>query len=244
MSPPITRAVPSTGDAIGIMARLTLKRVFRGKLVWFVILAAGLPSLIALAMRGGGHNRPEKVATATFSTVQLLFAILVPMLTGSAVGDELGSKTASYLWSRPVARWTILVGKLVVLAPLTALILVVAWLVSLAIGGGLISPQALVAVAFGAITISVVVAAIATIGPKHGIAFSLLYVLIIDLGIALLPGSLSQLSLVHQTTVLAGLPQGPNEPPLGSALGAALWLVGLTAIWLTVALRQLRTREA
>ncbi len=244
MSAPAPRTVPSAGDAIGIMAGLTLKRVFRGKLVWFVFLTAGLPTVTALAMRSSSAHDPVKVATSTLSVVQLLFAILAPMLTGSAVGDELGSKTTSYLWSRPVPRWTILVGKLVVLAPLTGLLLMVAWIASLAIGGGLMSGQAIAAVGFGAMIVSVVVAAIATIGPKHGIAFSLLYVLVIDLGLALMPGSLSQLSLVHQTTVLAGLPQGSAEPPLGSALGAALWLVGLAAIWLVVALRQLRTREA
>jgi ABC-type transport system involved in multi-copper enzyme maturation permease subunit len=233
------RPIPSAAETIRVMAALTFKRLLRGRLVWFVGIAAGLPSLIGLAMRGSTES-PASIARATLITLEVLFAILVPLLVGSAIGDELGSKTATYLWSRPMPRWTILVGKLIILAPITAAILAGAWLVALLFGGALISGQAIAAVFVGVLAVSVMVASIATIGPRHGIAFSMMYVLIIDLGLDTIPAAVRQLSMIHQTTVLANLPDGPE----GSPLEAAVWLAAMATIWLVVALRSLRTREA
>jgi len=243
VSATVARPVPTAGEAISIIAGLTLKRLLRGRLVWFVGIAAGLPSLIALAM-ANKHQEADHVARVTLGTVQFLFAILAPMLVGSSIGDELGSKTATYLWSRPLPRWTILVGKLVVLGPVTAAILAGSWTLSLLLGHGLLSGQAIGAVALGGLAVSIVVAAIATIGPRHGIAFSLLYVLLIDLPIGAIPASIRQLSVIHQTSILAGLPGELGQPATGSPVEAAIWLVAMSAVWLAVALHLLRKREA
>jgi ABC-type transport system involved in multi-copper enzyme maturation permease subunit len=238
------RNVPTPGEAIGIMAGLTVKRLVRGRVVWFMLLAAGLPSLIGLAMRGGDHaDQPLRVANATLDIVQFLFAIMAPILVGSAVGDELGNKTATYLWSRPIPRWTILVGKLVVLGPVSALLLMASWLVALVLGGGMISAQGLAAVAFGGLAVSCVVAAIAAIGPRQAIAFSLVYVLLIDLPIGAIPASIRVFSVTHQTGVLTALPDA-SGPATGSPVAAVIWMTAMAAVWLTVAFQLLRSREA
>jgi ABC-type transport system involved in multi-copper enzyme maturation permease subunit len=239
------RDVPTNGDLISTIARLSLKRVLRGKMLWFMLAVCCFPTVISLVLRMSEHNTPERVAASTFGLERFLFAILAPLLVGAAVGDELGSKTATYLWSRPIPRWTIVVGKLAVLAPLTSLLLVGSWLIALLVGGGLISAQALFALAFGGLVASALVASLATLAPKQGILWALLYMLLIDLlGLNIMPGSISDLSVIHQTGVLAHLPTGSGEILADeNPLSALIFLVVVGAGWLTVALRSLRTRE-
>ena len=121
-APARARAAVGAGAAVRAIAGVTWTRLWRGRAVWIAAGIAALPYLLAAigkaASRGGPH--PAVGQAEVLSLAVLVMAVLPPLLVASAVAEELEDKTAAYLWSRPIARWTVLVGKLVVLLPLAA----------------------------------------------------------------------------------------------------------------------------
>src|SRR5215216_4392853 len=107
----------SSASTMFVIAQLTLKRLLRGRAVWVSVPIAGLPILLAVAMA------TQKTSTVVYDVLvfqMLLLAVLPPMFVASSIGDDIEDRTATYLWSRPVPRWSVLAGKLVALAPLSA----------------------------------------------------------------------------------------------------------------------------
>ena len=222
------REVPSIGAALSALARLTLVRLLRGKLKWVSIAISFLPVAIAT---GAGHE-PETALKVTFGIEMLVLAILPPLFAAPAIGEELEDRTATYLWSRPLPRWSILAGKLLALAPLMMTIVVGTWIASIVVALHKPPPPiTIVAIAAGALALSIVSAGIATLAPKRGMAFAIVYILI-DLSLGGIPAGSRWLSVTHATRILAGF--GSASPVAGG-----IALVVLSAIWLAVAFRRI-----
>ncbi len=83
-----------------------------------MILLASLPVVVAVLIRvGGGHpNAPTILDTLLIRTVMPLLALVFGT---AALGSELEDGTAVYLMIKPMARWRILLAKMVVGAGLT-----------------------------------------------------------------------------------------------------------------------------
>ena len=220
-----------------IIAGLTLRRLARGRAVWVSGIIAALPVLFASAMRQKGNASSLDIMVF----VMLLFVILPGMFVASAIGEDIEDRTTTYLWSRPVPRWSILIGKLIALAPLTALLIAGSWIAAVLVGTHA-PPSAIscVALAAGAIAMSFVVAAIATLVPKHGMPLAIAYALFFDGPVGLMPISLSKLSITHHVRALADVLHDLEETQITGAIGIA----ALAALWLTIALLRFRRLEA
>ena len=225
----MSSAPPSTAAALSAIARLALLRATRGALPAVAFVIACLPAAAA-----GALSKSAPI-DETMSIVQLLLAVLPALFVAPAIGEEIENRTATYLWSRPLARWTILAGKLLALVPLCVVFLVGSWLADGAVNHALLAPQPIVAVAAGTVATAVVVAGIATVLPRHGMAFAIVY-LLIDLMLGALPASVRLVSVSFATRSVAGL---TDAGPTTGAIGLAV----IGALWLAIALRRIARLE-
>jgi hypothetical protein len=224
---------PSTWATIATIVRVTLRRLARGKLLWVGVVIALLPVLVASLIR----SRPDALAK-TFGVIRLLLVVLPPLYVASTVGDDIDDRTATYLWSRPLARWTVLAGKLIALAPVVAALVVLAWVATCTLGLGRTPPMAsLGAFVAGAIAVACASAAIATLVPKYGMAFSIVYVLV-DLTIGEIPASLRTLSITHHVKVLSGI-----WPAQSDASSSMIALAVIPLLWLALGARRITRVE-
>jgi len=222
---------------IGTLARLTLTRLVRGKTLWIAIAAAALPVVFA-AIRNGQLEDTSRVAPEVFSFEMLLLAVLPAMLVAGSVGEDIEDRTATYLWSRPVAREAVIAGKLVALVPIAAIIVVASWFAGARVGAGdAPPPESLGGLAAGMVAASLAATGIATLVPKHGTALTVVYMLLFDLPVGVLPASLRYMSITHLTGELAGV-RAHDSP---AVCGIALAIVG--AIWLVVGILRIRRME-
>lgn len=216
-----------------ILARLTLMRVLRGRAVWVSAVIACFPALFALITR----SQLGDVADQLVVFEQLLLAIIPPMFVAASLGEEIEDRTTTYLWSRPLPRWSVLAGKLLALVPLVMVLAVGSWWLAVTLGNGTPTGRSLLGMAGSAVSISVIAAGLALLVPKHGMALTICYLLFFDLPIGALPASLQALSVSYQTRVLCGYADGTVASAL-IALGV------ITGIWGGIALWRLRRLEA
>jgi ABC-2 type transport system permease protein len=220
----------------GTIAALTVKRLLRGRAVWIGLGIAALPLIFAVVARSRGGHVPDLVIL-----LELLFAVLPPLFVASSIGDEIEDRTTTYLWSRPVPRWTILAGKLVALVPIVIALQVATAAAALAIAdASAVTVRACVAMAAGAAAASLISAGIATLVPKHGMALAICYVLLFDLPVGFLPASLRQASITHNVRTVAGL----DSMIADAAPTAAIAIAVVAGVWLALALYRIRRLEA
>ena len=219
------------------IARLTWKRLLRGKALWVSLVLALAPMSIAIAVVGkdnsGGLGDVLEVST-------WLLGILAPLHIAASLAEELEERTSAYLWSRPVPRWTIVSGKLLALVPVVALLEVGGALIAAqqigALGASTNVQRVLVGLGAGTIAASCCAAGVATIWPKHGMAIAMVYILLVDLPLGAIPAALQQLSITHYVRELVDKGAGIEIAPLGG-------LAVISLVWLSVALSRIRTLE-
>lgn len=216
--------VPGTRAMIWTLAGITLKRLGRGKALWIGVVFAVLPLIYAGVAQAG---RFAFEARTQFELSALLLAVLPAMFVGASVGEEIEDRTSTYLWSRPIARWAVLAGKLVALTPIVVALIVAGWYAEFEVARRAAPTLAsLLALAAGATASSLVVAGIAVIVPRHGTALTIGYMLV-DLFIGAMPFSLQALSITYQSRVMAGLshdPQAFAAPAIAMAVIAGIWI--------------------
>lgn len=231
----MTKSVPSTAAVLVTLMGVTLRRLMRGRAIWVVLPIAAFPLLPAIAGEGG-RNPTEPVAIIEL----IVMALLPSVFVASSIGEEIEDRTTTYLWSRPIARWTIVVGKLLALAPLASVLVAGGWFFGNQIAlGQPPSLQSTLAFAAGGLAISVIAAGVALVVPKHGMALSIIYLVVFDQIIGNIPASLQAISVTRQVQLLAGIaPDAPNlvEP--------ALTMTAIAAVWLVVGLMRLRRLES
>jgi ABC-type transport system involved in multi-copper enzyme maturation permease subunit len=227
--------VPSTSTALSALARVTLRRTLRRKTLWVAAVICLLPSLFAVSVHS--HSVISEVDD-TFNVAKILLAILPPLFVAAAIGEEIEDRTATYLWSRPLARWTVVIGKLVALAPLVIAFMAASWLIAavavLHYDKILVPTLGLSA---GALAMAMTSAGIASLVPKHGMALTIIYVLA-DLMIGSLPSSIAKICMTFHVGALVSRHVDAHDK-LQSAVALAL----IATIWLTAGLRRIRRLE-
>jgi ABC-type transport system involved in multi-copper enzyme maturation permease subunit len=208
----------------------------RGKALWIGLLIAGIPIMFASVMSAlTTEKHPDYVLVFSM----LVLALVPAMLISASIGEEIEDRTSTYLWSRPIARWAVLAGKLCVLTPVVIALIVVGWCVAIQRAtGALPSLQSCAALAGGCVATSLVSAGIATLVPKHSMALTIVY-LLIDIFVGNLPFSLQQLSITHQVSELADVMHA--QPALATPLIAMAAMAGL---WGVIAVLRIRQLEA
>jgi ABC-type transport system involved in multi-copper enzyme maturation permease subunit len=216
---------------VATLAAITLRRLGRGKAVWLGVGFAALQAVYAAIVRSHAElASPDHL----FQSSMPVLALLPAMFVGASIGEDLDDRTSTYLWSRPIARWTVLAGKLCALTPIVVALIVAGWAAAMLIATGEPPPVAsCLALAAGATGASLVAAGIATVMPRHGMAMTIGYMLV-DLFVGEMPFSLAELAITHQTNALAGLHGGPGAlatPLVAIAAVAGTWAaVGLVRI--------------
>jgi len=226
---------PGTLSTLRTLAGVTLLRLVRGKALWIGAAIAALPAIYGIAMKARRTGAP---ANDVMYFALLLLVLLPAMFVGASIGEEIEDRTSTYLWSRPIARWAVLAGKLCALTPIVIALVVTSWSVAIALASG--HPPSLAscaALALGTTAASLVTAAIATLVPKHGMALTIGYMLV-DSFLGALPFSLREISVTHQTLVLSGVERA--APTIATPLIALIVVAGL---WSALALRRIRRLE-
>lgn len=230
---------------IGTIARVTWMRIRRGQAVWVALGIAMLPVIVALVLRQAVTDTRDRLEfTLDLYAVEMFVLAVVPALfVASSIGEEIEDRTVTYLWSRPLPRWHVIAGKLVALSPIAVVLMLVGWLLAMQVAYDRMAPTwTILAIALGTVAVSCIAAGIGTLAPKHGMALTIIYMLLFDLPIGEIPASLQILSVTHQVRLLAGI------HTLGvvdaSRLAPAITIVVIAGLWLAVGLWKIRRTEA
>jgi ABC-type transport system involved in multi-copper enzyme maturation permease subunit len=229
-------SVPTAGAALGSLARVTWKRTLRRKTLWVAAAIAFLPCIYAMSV----HHSLISSADDVFNVAKVLLAILPPVFVAASIGEEIEDRTATYLWSRPLGRWTVVIGKLLALAPIVIGFVCASWLLPAA--GILHVPSDLLvtsslALAAGAVTASMASAGLACLIPRQGMSLTIVYVLA-DLMIGAMPISINKLSFTYHVGALVSR-QLDTHDKIESAIG----LTVIACLWLVAGLRRIRRLE-
>jgi hypothetical protein len=231
-----TRALRGAA-ATAAIARLTWRRLLRGRIVWASLALLALPVLPAIF----DPDQQEGVVRVTCA----MLAVLVPLHLASAIADEAEAKTFTYLWSRPVARWTLVTGKIVGLVPALAAAVAAAAGIALLVSSRGLTPEGTEmalrgagALAVGATTASMMALGLGTIVPRFPLPAAIAYLLLVDLVIGEIPYSVSKLAVTRHIRVMAGV-DASSEP----AVITVAWCMALGAAWLAVAIWRVSRAE-
>lgn len=232
--------------AARVIARLAWLRLRRGRSLWILGILCLLPPLVAAALLGEPEGPWERWRAVSEMTLRLLITVAAAMLLAPAVAEEVESRTYTYLWSRPIPRGALLLGKLFAMVPVLfagfALSLTAAFFVSL----GAMAPdhwawylETLAAAAADVVASGALAAGAGAIFPRHPFAFVLGYVLVIEQILPFVPLA-QKLSILAQVGAVAGLP----GPAFGATpVEALLTLIILSAAWLGVGLWRVHSSE-
>lgn len=235
----MTRALGGI-EATLALARVTLLRLRRGRAIWVAAGLTALPLLYATTR----EDRSLEDWGAVVAFWGYLLAILPPVLLAASIGEELEDRTATYLWSRPLPRWTIVVGKVVAVVPILWALLAIALVAPLAAfygdlpGHGALIARALGAVGLGTVAACAVTAGLSTLMPRHATVTSLAYLVAVDRSLAWTDASITRLSVTSDALRLSGV--YTPAPAITSMVG---WLVGLAAVWVAIAVWRMRRLE-
>ena len=219
------------------IASLTWRRLVRGRSLWVASVIALAPVAFGAVLRTQGFRKD--IADDLLMFQLLVLAVLPPMFIASSIGEEIEDRTVTYLWSRPIPRWTVLIGKLLALAPIAMVLVVASWHLGCALGLESVPPlRSHAALAGAAAVVSVISTGVAVLVPRHGMALTIGYMLL-DYWIGILPASIQNFSVSYHVSSISF--PGPETADVGTSVA---WLGILAAGWLGVALWRIRRLEA
>lgn len=263
-----------------LSATLRVCDISIGQLLWsrrtvFMALAAGGPVLLALIFRGLDLfgmsalrvNGVRVGGPVMFGgMIWLLYLRFVVPVLGAFYGtalitDEVEDRTITYLFTRPIARGSIVVGKYLAYLACTSLVVLpcvmAVYLLITPIGGGSIGetfPSLLKDLGLLALGLAVYGAVFAFIGARipRPLVAGLMLVFGWEQVALLVPGYLRQFTVAFylQSLVPHAMPADDTvtaiqslfaEPPPASS--SIAWLFGILAVSLWLASRSLETRE-
>jgi ABC-2 type transport system permease protein len=250
-----------------------------GEMLWsrrtvFMALVVGLPVLVAVIVRAIAElgANPMSINNSSVSG-PVIFGLMiwgffvrfsVPVLGvfygTSLVADEVEDKTITYLFSRPIPRGAILMGKYLAYLACTIFVVlpsvVIVWLLVIPLGGSLGAsfPDMLKDLGLLALGLIVYGAFFAFIGSayKRPLLFGLVFVLGWEPLAVALPGSLRLISIAYYLQALVPHAMPSNSPlsliqdlfrevpPLAESL---LVLAGITVVFLWLGMRMVAKKE-
>jgi len=231
-------AAPGGFAAALIQARWSALRMVRGRTVWVAWIFALLPVGFTMVMAQSGHSAAWKDVAFPLS---MLIGVIAPLFMASSMAEEIEDRTFTYLWSRPIPRWSVVVGKLMAAAPISAGILSVSTAACFALAeGGTpdLLARGVAAALCGAVTTCAVAGGLAIGVPRAGLGATYAYLLALDYPVGWLPFSLRNLSVTYQVRQVAGA--GEVD---GGVVPAVFWLLGIAALWLAIGLTRLARAE-
>jgi ABC-type transport system involved in multi-copper enzyme maturation permease subunit len=229
-------------EATMAIVRVAFIRMLRGRSLWVVAGMSLLPLAFAALLRDKESSVDHWRSVISFWAY--FQAILPPVLLGSAIGEEIEEKTMTYLWSRPLPRWSIIAGKLVALVPVLWVILsisvILPFYATVPDAGAHtdLLYRSIGSVVLGTTAAAAITTGIATLAPRAGTVLALGYLVFIDRTFAWWELSVSKLSITYHSLRLSGVFGEVESVPV-----AMLWLTGISLFWLGIAAFQVRRIE-
>jgi ABC-type transport system involved in multi-copper enzyme maturation permease subunit len=244
-----------------------------GQMLWsrrsiFLALLAAGPVVLAFAIRAVLAATPARLpvvngvrltGSAVFGLMiwMIYLRFIVPVLGvfyGTAlIADEVEDKTITYLFTRPIARASVLFGKYAAFLLCTILIVlpsaVIVYFVVTPLGGGSVGagfPSLLADLGMLAVGLAAYGALFALVGAtmKRPLIAGLIYVFGWEPGVLIFPGYLKRASIAYylqalvppampsEDSIVGGILQLFNEvPPLSTSL-ISLGIITVVAVWL------------
>jgi ABC-type transport system involved in multi-copper enzyme maturation permease subunit len=216
-------------EATTAIARLSVRRVLRGKAIWFAVALGLLPTLLAIAQRVNGADLTQ-AWNASLTSYTAILAIVAPILVAASLSDEIDDRTSAYLWSRALPRWSVVTGKLLGLAPIAAAVVAVGltatWLIQGQGSVGLLA-RGLAGFTAGALGACAISAMVATLFPRFAVPIAVSWLLLLDGAIGAIDAGVHVIAVSFGARAIADGDGG---------LAAPLSLVTLTAIAIAVAI--------
>ncbi len=240
---------------IGVIFRLTLGQLLRQRRALLLLLLAGIPIGITLLYRfassDGESELPEFVANTMDNFIVSLGLPLTALIIGTgALGQEIEDGTVLYLLSKPIARWKVIVAKVLAAWLLTSALMAVAVMGTGAplfahAGHDMLVPAFLVATVVGSLAYTALFVSL-SIRFGHALVIGLAYVFVWEAGASGFIEGVRFLSLRAYTQgiadALTNAPPDVFEARLGAAPAAILTgIVVVVAVW--YAMRCLRRFE-
>jgi ABC-2 type transport system permease protein len=250
-----------------------------GEMIWsrrtvFMGLVVGLPVFIAVIVRilfelGAPSMRVNSAAVSGPTIFALMLwgffiRFSVPVLAlfygTSLIADEVDDKTITYLFTRPIPRSAVLVGKYLAYLGCTVFVVlpavVIVWLLIVPIGGSLAASFLDLLTDLGLLTLGLIVygAFFALVGArvKRPLLVGLLFVFGWETVVMAIPGYLKRFSVAYYMQGL--VPQAmPNDSPVGLIQSifretpplteSLFWMAVITSVCLWWAGRTVATKE-
>jgi hypothetical protein len=231
---------------IAAIARLTWKRLWRGKSIWVTAILLLVPIGLAAMAVAGVPQASERWGIVGEITLRSLVMLAPVLHLAPAVGEESEGKTYSYLWSRPVPREALVLGKMLAVTPLLALLaagaVAAAWAISSAGAGPAGDPawlgSTLLAAVLGVVTSSCFAVGVGSLFPKHPLVIAFGYIFLAEQALPEI-NAVQNLSVLFHTQQVAKLPTWHHADDGGGAIGLAV----LAAFWLAIAIWRVRNTE-
>ena len=202
-----------------------------------------LPVIFIAAL--GSRWSPDNAWTRVVNVVIVpLFAVLPPLNLAPLIAEEAKQQTYSFLWSRPIPRWSVVLGKASAVFPLVAMLLAASiatcWMIATKPSGVGNEPMLwlLVGMVLGLLATGSVSIAVGVFLPKQAVAASVAYLLAIDLPVGGMPFSVANLSMTHHVRVLAGTADAGAE-----RIPSMIWLLSISTLAMMLTLWRIRRIE-
>lgn len=204
------------GEAARIHAELAWTRLRRGRLLWVCAALLALPIAGAGVLTAAGQWGPGLFD----SLLELDFRFVVPfvpaLLASTLIADELERRTATYLFSRPAPRASMVLGKYAAVAVPLAVGMAISIALTFAIAmsrdpgdlAGSLGHLARVEVAavLGIFAYAALAAAVGALFPRHPFVAVVGYLLVVEAGIGSLPIVIDLVAIAWHLRNLADLP--------------------------------------
>jgi ABC-type transport system involved in multi-copper enzyme maturation permease subunit len=234
---------------VSAVARLTWMRLWRSRSPLVTLLLAAAPPLLAGLVVAAGRNDAEDAwAAGAYIGLGLALFIAAAVLLAPSIGEELETRTYTYLWSRPLRRRVVVFGKLLGIAPalvgLFAISLTVTW--GVAFRGeagdhlGDLARALLAVVLVTGASASFAIAA-GTLFPRRPLGMVLGYVFAIE-RLGTLVAALSDISVPYHAAAILDI-RPPGIVPSGDLMDGVIGLAWWSALWLAVAVWRVERTE-
>jgi ABC-type transport system involved in multi-copper enzyme maturation permease subunit len=235
-----------------LLARITWKRMLRGRALWLTLVMLAMPLVMVLA--GPGDPGRWRVPVNVFS---FLLAVVPPLHLATAISDEVEDQTITYLWSRPIARWSLLAGKMIAVVPALIAVFAVAMAAAfVALYGGSsadhldVLVRGIAGVSVGVVAIGMLAIGFGSVMPKYPLAVVVAYMLIVDLAVGKIPFAVNALSITHHVRTIAGVPEKFERYAVqaglydaGTVMESVVWALAIGAAWFGLALWRVSRAE-
>lgn len=246
----MTAQPPSGLTVAGVIARLSLRQARRGRLLRVTALVLCLPLLASVAGLLSGNAGASFFDTLVDLYLRYLIALVLALHASTSVAEEVQGKTITYLWSRPIPRWALPLGKYLSTVAVNAGLLLVSLCACYAVML-LGDPYALldaigklartgVAILLATAYFGALAAAFGAMVSSFPSALMMIYVLALEVGFSFVPGWIKTVSMTVHLRAIAGtyVPEHSllvNDPQLTPAVSLPVVVV-VTTVWLVIAL--------